>query len=391
MVHMSQVHKIGWLRPRLSGVVLRSQSDARLVALAAAGNEPAFAAIVERYKRELHAHAGRIVRRDGAEDVVQQAMFKAWTALLAGADIRDLRPWLHQIVHNAAISTVTRRGYDDSEIPAASVAPHLTEELAEGRLGAAQTLAAIAALPDSQRRALTLTAIDGHSGSEAALAMGISESAMRQLVYRARSSVRSAASAFVPLPLLTWLTSAGGGTTATLSVVGLGAASGATVAVTKAVAVLAVAGAALGGARALTAQPHQHRKPASVSTPARQPPAAPWSDGGPASVAQRQDRASAQLQQSVEAANTSGGTRGGQGTGNGLQETVLTSGANASESAAANEVQQANGPAGQQDRPSRAAVGAIGQAGVNARSRHDRRHPAGQDKRRQHDHGRNQP
>jgi hypothetical protein len=41
------------ISPWLSDVFLRSQSDERLVALARAGHERAFVAIVERYRREL--------------------------------------------------------------------------------------------------------------------------------------------------------------------------------------------------------------------------------------------------------------------------------------------------------------------------------------------------
>ncbi|MGI8803491.1 MAG: sigma-70 family RNA polymerase sigma factor [Solirubrobacteraceae bacterium] len=304
------------LRPLLSGVVLRSQTDARLAALAREGNQPAFTAIVERYQRELRAHAARIVRPDRAEDVVQQAVLSAWTALLAGADVSDLRPWLHRIVHNAALSTLTRRGYNDSEIPATSIAPHLTDDLAEGRLSAAEALTAIAALPEAQRRALTLTAIDGHSGRDAALAMGISESAMRQLVYRARSGVRSAVTAVIPLPLITWLTSTGGAVTATSGAIGLGATGGVTAAATKVIAVLAVAGAALGTGHALTT-----RHPASHPHPTATTPIDPsGTQAAPANplTPEQSTLTSQQLQRSVEAANAEnhGGTQrinGGQG------------------------------------------------------------------------------
>jgi RNA polymerase sigma-70 factor (ECF subfamily) len=245
------------LRPLLSGVVLRSQTDGRLSALARAGNEQAFSVIYERYRRELGSHAGRIVRADRADDVVQQAMFSAWTALLAGAEITDLRAWLHRVVHNAAVDTVTRRGYDDSQIPESSIAPTLSEELAEGRLNAASALAAIAALPESQRRALTLTAIEGHSGHDAARAMNISESAVRQLVYRARSGVRAAVTAITPLPLINRLVESAG-VSAAPAAVGLGVAGGGAATVAKVVAVIGVTAATLGGTHAF--QGHHHAK-----------------------------------------------------------------------------------------------------------------------------------
>lgn len=214
------------VRPLLSSVFLRAQSDERLSALAKGGNRHAFAVIFERYASELRAHAARVVRPDRAEDVVQQAMLASWSALLDGAEVREVRAWLHRIVHNAALSTITKRGYDEVEIPASTAAPTLTEELAAGRLSVAEALAALARLPESQRAALTLTAVEGHSGSHAAQAMGLSENAFRQLVYRARSGVRSAISTITPLPLLNW---AEGGTGAP-EAVGLGLGSLATTA-----------------------------------------------------------------------------------------------------------------------------------------------------------------
>ena len=47
-----------------------------------------------------------------AEDVVQQALLAAWAALRRGDDVRDLRPWLHRIVHNTALNAL-RGGRDE--------------------------------------------------------------------------------------------------------------------------------------------------------------------------------------------------------------------------------------------------------------------------------------
>lgn len=267
VVPMTENPRTGRLRPLLSGVVLRSQTDARLCTLASAGNQQAFSAIFERYRHELRSHAGRLVRADRTDDVVQKAMLGAWAALLAGSQITDLRAWLHRVVHNAALDTVSKRGYDDSELPDSSIAPALTEELAEGRLNAAAALSAIAALPEGQRRALTLTAIEGHSGHDAARAMGISESAMRQLVYRARSGVRAAVTAITPMPLINLLV-AGGGAPATPAEVGLGAAGVGAATAAKVIAAIGVTAATLGATHALNAphSSHRHRPTGQAAT-----------------------------------------------------------------------------------------------------------------------------
>jgi RNA polymerase sigma factor (sigma-70 family) len=262
---MTEQTRRGRIRPLLSGLILRSQTDERLALLASAGNQQAFSAIYERYQRELGSHAHRIVRADRVDDVVQHAMLAAWTTLLGGAEISDLRAWLHRVVHNAALDTVTRRGYDDGDIPDSTIAPVRTDELAEGRLSAASALAAIAALPGSQRRALTLTAVEGRSGRDAAMEMGISESAMRQLVYRARSGVRAGLTAVVPLPLVTRLIAAGGAPPAAATV-GLTAAGGGAATIAKVVAVVGVTAATLGATHALQGHPQpRHARKAATS------------------------------------------------------------------------------------------------------------------------------
>ncbi len=261
---MTDQPRRGRIRPLLSGLILRSQTDERLALLASAGNQQAFSAIYERYQRELGFHARRIVRADRVDDVVQHAMLAAWTKLLGGAEISDLRAWLHRVVHNAALDTVTRRGYEDGDIPDATIAPARTDELVEGRLSAASALAAIAALPGSQRRALTLTAIEGRSGRDAAMEMGISQSAMRQLVYRARSGVRAGLTAVIPLPLVTRLIAAGGAPPAAATV-GLTAAGGAG-AIAKVVAVVGVTAVTLGTTHALQGHPQpRHTRKAATS------------------------------------------------------------------------------------------------------------------------------
>src|SRR3954454_8486408 len=92
---------------RLAGSsLLRLQSDDRLVALVRDGHDPAFTAVVDRYRGELLRYATRLVGESRAEDVVQQAFVNAHTAMTSNdSDIR-LRPWLYRIVHNAGLNTL---------------------------------------------------------------------------------------------------------------------------------------------------------------------------------------------------------------------------------------------------------------------------------------------
>ncbi len=99
-----------------SSVLLRTQSDERLVVLARGGHERAFEAIVERYRGALLRAARRYLPEARAEDALQQAYIAAWSALQRGDEVRDLRAWLYRIVHNTALNQLRVSGYDYAEL-----------------------------------------------------------------------------------------------------------------------------------------------------------------------------------------------------------------------------------------------------------------------------------
>jgi RNA polymerase sigma factor (sigma-70 family) len=185
---------------RLPELLLRSQSDDRLVSLARAGDERAFAAIVERYGQELHGLACRMRMNGRAEDIVQQTFMSAFAALRSGTDVNHLRGWLYRILRNEAIRASGRRVIEVELDPAAAVSEPL-EDGAQRRMLAFDTLASVAALPARQRDALVATALGGHSRAAVAASMGVSEGAVRQLMHRARATLRNAATAILPGPL----------------------------------------------------------------------------------------------------------------------------------------------------------------------------------------------
>ena len=193
-----------------STVLLRTQSDERLVALARAGHERAFEAIVERYRGSLLRAARRYLPEGRAEDALQQAYISAWSALQRGDEIRDLRAWLYRIVHNMALNQLRVAGYDYAELDDALRGSEAPQEAMERRAVMRQTLTGLAALPERQREALLRVAVEGRSQEEVARELGVSEGAVRQLVHRARLTLRAAATAFTPLPLATWAAGAVG-------------------------------------------------------------------------------------------------------------------------------------------------------------------------------------
>jgi len=193
--------------PRFSLRLLAAQSDERLAELVREGHERAFEALANRYRRRLLRYCRHLGLPDsGGEDVVQQALLQAWLALGRGVEVRHIKAWLYRIVHNAAVNSrraaVTRQARLEEQRHGQAALGHVTD--LEGAVAARQALNEMAALPVMQRQAIVLTALEGQSHEEAAGTLGISSAALRGLVYRARSSLRSAAAALIPHPLVAW-------------------------------------------------------------------------------------------------------------------------------------------------------------------------------------------
>ncbi len=177
---------------RATGPLLRTQSDERLATMAANGSDAAFEAIVARYWRTLVRHCAGIVGYADAEEAVQDALVRAHGALRRGGpEIRDLRAWLHVFAHNAALNVLRSRSTRPGPAspgcePADVSAPRPAEE--REQLG--ELVAAIRALSDRERDAIVMHELEGRTLDEIASSLGTSNGAVRQLLHRARTTMR---------------------------------------------------------------------------------------------------------------------------------------------------------------------------------------------------------
>jgi RNA polymerase sigma factor (sigma-70 family) len=228
---------------------LQAQPDSRLVALTRQGHEAAFEVLVRRYRGELLAYCRRLQPRSGlAEDALQQTLLQAWKALNDGAEVREVRAWLYRIAHNVSLNHLRAAAAAPQEVAKVPEQPTL-DQLVEQRRRARAALAGLASLPTLQREALLSTTFEGASHTDVANALGLSSGAVRGLVYRARATLRAAAAAVTPGPLLQWAirrTDVGSGgfpSVAGTFAAGSGAGAAGMLAKTGSVLVLAVAGA----------------------------------------------------------------------------------------------------------------------------------------------------
>src|SRR4051794_14712251 len=228
--------------------LLRSQTDSRLVDLTRDGNERAFEAIVQRYSRPLLRYCSRILPAARAEDAVQQAFLSAHRAIHAGDAELNLRPWLYRIAHNAALNLLRQTGFDYEEMSEEIDGVETPPQAFERGERLKNVVAAVRDLPERQRDAIVLQAMEGRSYEEIAAELGVSDGAVRQLLNRARNTLREAAAALTPSGLLARIASSGGEAGVAERVAQAVAGSGGGALLAKAGATLVVTGAVAGGA-----------------------------------------------------------------------------------------------------------------------------------------------
>jgi len=183
--------------------VLSTQSDERLVDLVRAGSDPAFEAIVERYRRALMRYVSRLLAPERAEDVVQQAFVKAYEAMHRDAADLNLRPWLYRIAHNAALNALRDRAFGHAQLDDRLDGVERADQAFERTAALRELVATVQALPERQRDAILLRELEGRSYEEIGETLGVTDGAVRQLLNRARNSLRAAAAVVMPGPVVT--------------------------------------------------------------------------------------------------------------------------------------------------------------------------------------------
>jgi RNA polymerase sigma-70 factor (ECF subfamily) len=190
---------------RHTGMSTQTEIDA-VVAAATAGDQAAFAAIVERHRRELQVHCYRMLGSlEDSEDLVQETFLRAWRSRDSYQGRATFRAWLYRIATNACLDALEKR----PRVPAASaevpwLQPYpdrLLEDAApsdaepDALVVAKETielafLVAVQHLPPQSRAVLILRDVLGWPAKDTAALLETSVAAVNSALQRARGALK---------------------------------------------------------------------------------------------------------------------------------------------------------------------------------------------------------
>ena len=177
-------------------------SDEALLAGMASGDEASTVAFVRRYQRRVFGLAvGILVDRGAAEDVAQEALFRAWRhAPVFDTRRGSVENWVLTITRNLSIDALRKRRStptDPDELVALARASTATpmEDSVDSRSMSASILQALESIPSEQRRAVVLASLYGRTALEVAeiesIPLGTSKTRIRAGLLKLRDILES--------------------------------------------------------------------------------------------------------------------------------------------------------------------------------------------------------
>ena len=185
-----------------SARISAARNDTELVEQAQRGDELAFRTIMERHNRRLYRVARTVLKDESeAEDAVQEAYLRAFSALSTFRGEASLATWLTRIVLNEALGRKRKQRpmlpLDDIQEGGAQIIrfPNMNPEIDPERSAAQSQIRtliekSIDALPDSFRIVFVLRDVEELSIEETAAFLGVRPETIKTRLHRARRLLR---------------------------------------------------------------------------------------------------------------------------------------------------------------------------------------------------------
>lgn len=126
-------------------------------------------------------------RSDQADDLVQEALVKAWHKQTSFTPGTNFNAWMFTILRNEFYSKMRKRGREVSDVDGILTERMSTHPEQHGKLDYQDFLVALKQLPEDQREAIILIGASGFSYEEAAEVCGCAVGTIKSRVSRART------------------------------------------------------------------------------------------------------------------------------------------------------------------------------------------------------------
>ncbi len=175
--------------------------DVALIQRILAGDEAAFASLIRKYRKQVHAQALRQINDyQTAEDIVQETFLQVYQRLETLEDPKLFPKWLHVIVNRRCIAWLRKNRLqigsleetDISEIEKEAYSRYVAAEHAETTAEAQRDLVQklLAKLKESDREVITLHYFEEMTSSEIGTFLGVSENTVKSRLHRARQRLK---------------------------------------------------------------------------------------------------------------------------------------------------------------------------------------------------------
>ncbi len=180
------------------------QNDTELIHRTLEGDDHAFSSLVDKYQKQVHALAWRIVDDFHiAEEITQDAFLKAYTELGSLREPQRFGSWMYVITRRCCLAWLRKKRVqteslehlqenDNEQLEAALYADYILEEKERAIADAQRTVVKklLAKLQESDRTVMTLHYLSEMSCSEIGKFLGVSANTIKSRLRRARQRLK---------------------------------------------------------------------------------------------------------------------------------------------------------------------------------------------------------
>lgn len=176
--------------------------ESQFISALKSGNKDAFAALVAAHQKTVLNICYRfLLNREDAEDIAQEVFLEVYHSIQNFRGDSALGTWIYRIATTKSLDEIKKRNRQKrissfgqllglDKITNWAIGRDEPDKILEDKEDFTLLMNALNKLPESQRIALTLSKVEGHSNTEVAEIMETTLTAVDALIYRAKQNLK---------------------------------------------------------------------------------------------------------------------------------------------------------------------------------------------------------